>query len=239
MNRYFIHIKDNLYIDLEKAKRMPIGTVSKGRKKVAEGKWVPIKENNNKNKEYSEAEKNHIFYHEKMISELKEEINRIELKYGQDAVIGYKKKLESHIKDLNEIKKHGLLEVKYKKGIVTTDSDKFNKNIIDIINSNEYSFYGIRVISKNPLKEKNKKYQIGDILPSSYKWDDGDTTNEKLFGTSAIYVNEFTKNIINKVSTYVHNGSQIVLLGSDDIREGNDIGEIEMKNAKVLSILNY
>jgi len=46
MNRYFIHIKDNLYIDLEKAKRMPIGTVSKGRKKVAEGKWVKIKGEN-------------------------------------------------------------------------------------------------------------------------------------------------------------------------------------------------
>jgi hypothetical protein len=45
--RYFIHIRDNLYIDLEKAKRMPIGTVSKGRKKVAEGKWVPIKEKSN------------------------------------------------------------------------------------------------------------------------------------------------------------------------------------------------
>ena len=30
--------------DLEKGKKMPIGTVSKGRKKVAEGKWVEIKD---------------------------------------------------------------------------------------------------------------------------------------------------------------------------------------------------
>ena len=28
---------------LLKAKKMPIGTVSHGRKKVAEGKWVPVK----------------------------------------------------------------------------------------------------------------------------------------------------------------------------------------------------
>lgn len=28
---------------MEKAKRMPIGTESKGRRKVAEGKWVPVK----------------------------------------------------------------------------------------------------------------------------------------------------------------------------------------------------
>ena len=29
-------------IELCKAKRMPVGTVSHGRKKVAEGKWVPV-----------------------------------------------------------------------------------------------------------------------------------------------------------------------------------------------------
>jgi hypothetical protein len=33
---------------LEKAKKMPIGTVSRGRKKVAEGKWVPVKEGKSK-----------------------------------------------------------------------------------------------------------------------------------------------------------------------------------------------
>ena len=30
---------------LLKAKRMPVGTVSKGRKKIAEGKWITVKEN--------------------------------------------------------------------------------------------------------------------------------------------------------------------------------------------------
>lgn len=29
--------------DVEKARKMPIGTISRGRKKVAEGKWVPVK----------------------------------------------------------------------------------------------------------------------------------------------------------------------------------------------------
>ena len=28
--------------ELRKAKKMPIGTVSKGRKKIAEGKWIPV-----------------------------------------------------------------------------------------------------------------------------------------------------------------------------------------------------
>jgi hypothetical protein len=30
-------------VDLLKAKKMPVGTVSRGRKKMAEGKWVPVK----------------------------------------------------------------------------------------------------------------------------------------------------------------------------------------------------
>jgi hypothetical protein len=37
-----------LVSELEKAKKMPIGTVSRGRKKVAEGKWVPVKEGRQK-----------------------------------------------------------------------------------------------------------------------------------------------------------------------------------------------
>lgn len=48
MKKAFIKIYDNIYIDLQKAKRMPIGTISKGRKKIAEGKWVPINENKKK-----------------------------------------------------------------------------------------------------------------------------------------------------------------------------------------------
>jgi len=34
--------KGFLETDIEKAKKMPIGTISRGRKKVAEGKWVPV-----------------------------------------------------------------------------------------------------------------------------------------------------------------------------------------------------
>jgi len=52
LKKSYIKVHDNIYIDLEKAKAMPIGTVSKGQKKVAEGKWVPVdsKEKNGKEK---------------------------------------------------------------------------------------------------------------------------------------------------------------------------------------------
>lgn len=44
MNKAYIKIHDNFYIDLSKAKAVPVGTISKdGRtKKAAEGKWVPV-----------------------------------------------------------------------------------------------------------------------------------------------------------------------------------------------------
>lgn len=57
MKKAFIKIYDNIYIDLQKAKKMPIGTVSKGKKKVAEGKWVLVKPDDNKNKEDEDKKK--------------------------------------------------------------------------------------------------------------------------------------------------------------------------------------
>jgi Rps23 Pro-64 3,4-dihydroxylase Tpa1-like proline 4-hydroxylase len=48
---------NDLFQALEKAKKMPVGTVSKGRKKVSEGKWVPVKEGKEKPKEEKPEEK--------------------------------------------------------------------------------------------------------------------------------------------------------------------------------------
>ncbi len=44
-------------IGLLKAKRMPIGTVSHGRRKVAEGKWVPVKKKGKRKRAISESRK--------------------------------------------------------------------------------------------------------------------------------------------------------------------------------------
>jgi len=38
----------DVYSTLEKAKKVPIGTISKGKQKVAEGKWVPVKKETTK-----------------------------------------------------------------------------------------------------------------------------------------------------------------------------------------------
>lgn len=50
---------DAFDIDLiEKGKKMPIGTVSGGYKKVAEGKWIPVKKEGGRFKQYQDAKKN-------------------------------------------------------------------------------------------------------------------------------------------------------------------------------------
>ena len=46
LGKAIVPVKNNKVIsweNFEKAKRMPIGTVSKGRKKIADGKWIPVK----------------------------------------------------------------------------------------------------------------------------------------------------------------------------------------------------
>lgn len=43
--------KDGSYFKLSKAKKMPVGTVSNGRKKVAEGKWIPVDKKEQSTKE--------------------------------------------------------------------------------------------------------------------------------------------------------------------------------------------
>lgn len=52
---------------IEKGKKMPIGTISNGRKKVAEGKWVPVKNDNQNQQKTSKTHKdasNHIVENE-------------------------------------------------------------------------------------------------------------------------------------------------------------------------------
>lgn len=45
-----------------------------------------------------------------------------------------------------------------------------------------YNMFGIRF--------DDREYQIGDELPSSNRWEDGNCTEEELFGTCAIFVSD-------------------------------------------------
>lgn len=186
-------------------------------------------------KEYTDRERKEISFWEDRINELNVKIEEYDKK-GYPA-LGYKKDLAKSIQELDRLKKEGIIETPKVKGITTTDSEEFDRNIKEIIDDGQYQSYGVRVIAKNPKTGKQDNYKIGDILPPSFYQPDGETTDEELSGTSAIQIDS-KGHYKGDLGDYEHLGNQIVLIGSDNSQEGNDIGEIEMKNPKVLAILN-
>jgi hypothetical protein len=112
--------------------------------------------------------------------------------------------------------------------------------IAKIINDNKdkYEYFGLRGMTKNPITHKYEIAIVGESISNSYSWDDGDTTDCELCGTSALNVD--CNNIaaaLNAVKSYDHR-SQIVLLGSNCCQFGDDAGEIVMyDNLTVLAII--
>ena len=116
------------YSILEKGKKLPIGTVTNGRKKVAEGKWVDVKKEGKKDskdssegvekqfKEFqAEYDKTPDDKKAQYISDLKNKIKKVETsgsynvsgKYGRELYLGAKKFIKE-----NEGKSTGSQEIK-------------------------------------------------------------------------------------------------------------------------------
>ncbi len=55
-----ILLKASEALTLKKAKEMPVGTVSKGRKKVAKGKWVPVPTNRERKEPVKDGERKQL-----------------------------------------------------------------------------------------------------------------------------------------------------------------------------------
>jgi hypothetical protein len=117
---------------------------------------------------------------------------------------------------------------------ITQTANKI-KEIIN--NDNIYSMrdYGLRTI---PI---NQKVKIGDILDSSYVWIDGNQTDEKLKGASALdlvsCVNQAKYDIESKLKqTNEYCGNIIALLKGDVVGNGEDANEIIIENAEVVAI---
>lgn len=104
----------------------------------------------------------------------------------------------------------------------------------------EYEHYGLRVVTDSPYKRKAVRLKVGRVAPRSYVWDDNCTTSERLRGASAIeiYLPDWPtscERAIERLRMYRHNGSQVVLLGSEFADCGEDDGEIVMRDAVVLA----
>ena len=94
-----------------------------------------------------------------------------------------------------------------------------------IIEADHYDYYGLRVI----YAEINA-YNIGDQLPESKEWIDGEETETVLNGTCAIEVS--VDNIEQAIiATNNYSGSTMMLISGNDANCGEDEGEIIIERA--------
>lgn len=90
-----------------------------------------------------------------------------------------------------------------------------------------YGFIGIRV------QEETYGLTVGDTVAHNSKvWVDGDETDEELDGVSAMNINA-----LDAVQGYYF-GACVLILGSNYAGYGEDAGEIIMRDAKVLAIID-
>ncbi len=84
------------------------------------------------------------------------------------------------------------------------------------------------------IRYDNEVYEIGDYLPCSRVWDDGEITREELGGTSCLTIDQdpYTGERCYGVA-YAH---KYVVKGIW-ITDGNDDGEIVLRDCRVIEIL--
>lgn len=114
--------------------------------------------------------------------------------------------------------------------------------IIEAWLDTEYDYYGVRVIASG------SELDAGDIAPVSHYIPDGEFTDDELYGASAIQIEQnrwnrdeddiarFREQLLASITVVLqYEGPQLVLLGAESVSEGNDPGEIEMRDAVVLA----
>lgn len=101
----------------------------------------------------------------------------------------------------------------------------------EIIQSGEYSHYGIRA--------HRTEATVGAYLGKSHVWVDGECTDETLNGISAIRVTPETVDQVVALirSTYCWDAEQIVLVGGFEREHGEDDGEIIIRDNVCLGVL--
>lgn len=98
----------------------------------------------------------------------------------------------------------------------------------------DYSYVGVRIVA-NDYDDYTAK--IGDILPTSFVWDNGEQTDEELNGTCCLDIDQLwdIKNPSNHNGYY---GDRVLIIGGNSVEYGNDPYEIIIKDAEVLDIIN-
>jgi len=89
-----------------------------------------------------------------------------------------------------------------------------------------YPCVGLRVVSNNTI-------QRGDTLPPSYRWVDGEPTDELLDGTSAVDIKSRGSIPCD------YRGTRVLVVGGTDVGSGEDVGEVLVEHAVVLAIYEF
>lgn len=114
--------------------------------------------------------------------------------------------------------------------MITTfqEIDKIKKNYTKYLQ--RYPYVGIRVVAPG---YDDYMSQIGETAVNSYRWEDGNQTDEQLDGASAINIDSR-----DNIDSGAYYGRRILVLGSDHIEYGEDVNEIVMRDAKILEIID-
>ena len=116
------------------------------------------------------------------------------------------------------------------------------RDVRKLIEQCDYDYYGIRV-------DADIKYNVGDICNNSHNWwqddpEDGSKYNAdmqcwdggELDGTCCLAVTPETfEKVLQKSNMYF--GEHVTLIAGDYADCGNDIGELIIKDAKVIAII--
>lgn len=97
--------------------------------------------------------------------------------------------------------------------------------------SGEYTYYGIRT--------QVEPYELGEISHTSHIWDNGDDTGDELDGISCTAITSRAVQMhgdgTSSMGTYF--GGHIAIIAGDSIEYGADEGEIIIKAAVVVQII--
>lgn len=96
------------------------------------------------------------------------------------------------------------------------------------------TYVGLRVVDSS--EHETGRVNVGDTLPASYVWDDGEWTEDRLDGVSAIEVKGPDDLDAALEAASIYDGDQIVLVGGEHRYRGQDAGEIIIRDAVAYAV---
>jgi hypothetical protein len=90
------------------------------------------------------------------------------------------------------------------------------------------------------LRATDAGFNVGDVLPNSFVWVDGECTDEELNGASGIRVKseaDLAKKLERVRSMYAFSDRAVYIIGGDMGEYGQDPGEVIIHKPVVLKVL--